>query len=70
MEWVKSVKIAYLYKRPNTAESSICGLHKTSVFEDIRSSLISPITLIARTHAVMVLGRIGIVPDAPASGGL
>ena len=63
------MKIAYLYKRPNTAESSIYGLHNTCVFGDIRSSLISPITLIARTDAVMVLGRIGIVPDAPASKG-
>lgn len=66
---MKSVKIAYLYKGPNTAESSIYGLHNTGLFGDIRSSLISPITLTAGTDAVMVLGRIGIVPDAPASGG-
>jgi hypothetical protein len=66
---VKSVKIHYLYKRSNTAETSIYGLHNTCAFKDNRFSLISPITPIARADAVMALGRIGIVPDAPASEG-
>jgi hypothetical protein len=53
---VKSVKIHYLYKRPNTPEKSIYGSQNTCAHRDNRFSLISPITLIDLDDAVVLLG--------------
>jgi hypothetical protein len=50
------VKIHYPYNGPNISEISIYGSQNTCARRDIRSSLISPITLIDLADAVALLG--------------